>query len=304
MTNILVTGGRGLVGSNIDFGHKIGREECDLMNFEEVCETFEKEKPDCVIHCAGRVGGLGGNMNHMGEFFYENIIMNTNVLEAARKYKVKKVVSFLSTCIFPDKAEYPLTSDQVHNGPPHDSNYGYAYAKRMVEVQSRSYRQQYGCNFVTVVPTNIYGPFDNFDIKNGHVIPSLIHKAYLAKQKGTPLKVWGSGEPLRQFIYVKDLVEMLSFVVDSYNSPEPLILTHPQEVSIGDVATYIAELFDVNIEFDKTRPDGQYRKPADMKQYINLYKEIREHNPVFTSWNKGIKETVLWFNENYPNLRK
>jgi len=138
--------------------------------------------PEYVIHTAGKIGGLLGNMNHKGQFFYENITINTNVLEAARVAKVEKVLSFLSTCIFPDNIKYPLTEDQIHNGEPHNSNYPYAYAKRMLDVQSRAYREQYGCNYVCVIPTNIYGPNDNFNLESGHVLPSLIHKCYLAKQ--------------------------------------------------------------------------------------------------------------------------
>jgi len=138
--------------------------------------------PEYVIHTAGKVGGLLGNMNNKGQFFYENIMINTNVLESARLTNVKKVVSFLSTCVFPDNVKYPLTEDQIHNGEPHNSNYPYAYAKRMLDVQSRAYREQYDCNYICVIPTNIYGPNDNFNLKNGHVLPSLIHKCYLAKQ--------------------------------------------------------------------------------------------------------------------------
>ena len=126
-------------------------------------------------------------MNHKGEFYHDNIMMNTNVLEACRKYNVKKVVSFLSTCIFPDNVEYPLQEHKIHLGEPHNSNFAYAYAKRMLDVQSRAYSEQYGTNYMCVIPTNIYGPNDNFSIENGHVLPSLLHKCYLAKENNTDL---------------------------------------------------------------------------------------------------------------------
>ena len=180
--NLLVTGGSGLVGSSITADFKPYRDELDLMELDEVIDYIEENEITHIIHCAARVGGIKANMEHLGEFFYENIKINSNILEAARKCKIEKVVSFMSTCVFPDDATYPLSPDQIHKGEPHSSNYAYAYAKRMLEVQSRAYREQYGCNFVTVIPCNIYGPHDNFDLNSSHVIPALIHKCYVAKE--------------------------------------------------------------------------------------------------------------------------
>ena len=191
----LVTGGTGLVGSAIQAEIKLGSKDVDLKIQKDVDQIFSKYQPDNVIHCAARVGGLGDNMNHKGEFYHDNIMMNTNVLEACRKYNVKKVVSFLSTCIFPDNVEYPLQEHKIHLGEPHNSNFAYAYAKRMLDVQSRAYSEQYGTNYMCVIPTNIYGPNDNFSIENGHVLPSLLHKCYLSKENNTDLLVWGSEKP-------------------------------------------------------------------------------------------------------------
>ena len=188
--NTLVTGGNGLVGSTIESTFKPTSKRLNLMNIDNIIRYITINKIDSIIHCAAKVGGIKSNMEHLGEFFYENIIINSNVLEAARHCGVEKVVSFMSTCVFPDDASYPLSPDQIHNGEPHPSNYSYAYAKRMLEVQSRAYREQYGCNFVTVIPCNIYGPNDNFDLDNSHVIPGLIHKCYLAKQNNTNFFIW------------------------------------------------------------------------------------------------------------------
>ena len=201
MKQTIVTGGTGLVGSAINTGVKLSSKDVDLRDWKSTLSLFEDYKPKNVIHSAARVGGLGGNMNYKGEFYYDNIMMNTNVLEASRRVGVKKVVSFLSTCVFPDDVEYPLTEKKIHLGEPHSSNYPYAYAKRMLDIQSRAYKEQYGVNYISVIPTNIYGPKDNFSIDNGHVIPSLIHKCYLAKKLNTDFVVWGSGKPLREFIY-------------------------------------------------------------------------------------------------------
>ena len=171
----LITGGTGLVGSTIKAEVKLCTKDVDLRDWKSTLNIFEEIKPERVVHCAARVGGLGGNMNYKGEYFYDNMMMNINVLEASRKIGVKKVVSFMSTCVFPDDVEYPLTEKKIHLGEPHSSNYPYAYAKRMLDIQSRAYREQYGVNYISVIPTNIYGPNDNFDLRNGHVIPSLIH---------------------------------------------------------------------------------------------------------------------------------
>ena len=198
VNNILITGGHGLVGSEFigEQYFKPTSKDYDLRKREDTNRLMIKQF-DSVIHCAGKVGGVGGNMNHKGEFFYDNIMMNTNVIEGARLSKVKNLVAFLSTCVFPDQVEYPLTEKKIHLGPPHFSNDAYAYAKRMTDIQIRSYKEQYGLNYKSVIPCNIYGPNDNYDIVNGHVLPSLIHKCYLARENKTPLTIWGSGKPLR-----------------------------------------------------------------------------------------------------------
>ena len=310
MGRLLVTGQNGLVGSQFK-GDLIAltSKVCDLRDPKAVDDVFsfytdkniQKEYAvDSVIHCAAKVGGLGGNMNYKGEFFYDNIMINTNVIEACRKYDVKKLVVFLSTCIFPDNIDYPLTESKIHLGPPHPSNDAYAYAKRMADIQVRSYREQYGLNYTCVIPTNIYGPNDNFNLENGHVIPSLIHKCYLAKENNTPFIIWGSGKPLREFIYSEDVAELTKWVLDNYDEPEPIILSTSEEISIKDVVNLIVKHmeFDGEVIFDSSKPDGQFRKPSDnskLKKYLPDYK--------FTSFEDGIKKTIDWFKNNYPNVK-
>ena len=210
---VMVTGGSGLVGAAIaayveETGAKdnekwiyLSSKDGDLRKREDTEKIFEKNKPTHVIHLAAKVGGLFANMSQKVEFFRENILINDNIMECCRIYKVKKLVSFLSTCIFPDKTTYPIDETMLHDGPPHSSNEGYAYAKRLIDTMNRAYAEEYGCNFTSIIPTNIYGPSDNFSIQNGHVIPGLIHKCYIAKKDNTPFTIWGSGTPLRQFIY-------------------------------------------------------------------------------------------------------
>ena len=297
---LMVTGGMGLVGSAIDCDLRVGS-EFDLRDSKVCNDLFFMKRPINVIHCAAKVGGIMGNMNFKGELFYDNIMINTNIIESCRKFGVKKLVVFLSTCVFPDNVDYPLTESKIHLGPPHNSNNAYAYAKRMAEVQVRAYKEQYGLQYTCVVPTNIYGPHDNFDIKNGHVIPSLIHKCYLAKLNKEPFRVWGSGKPLREFIHSRDVANITKWILNNYEGNEPIILSPSEEISIKEVVNMIAEAFefDGEIVWMDDKPDGQFRKPSDnskLKSLIPDYKFI----PLYD----GIKETVSWFLENYENCRK
>jgi GDP-L-fucose synthase len=231
------------------------------------------------------------------------MLMNINVMEACRLGRVEKLVSCLSTCIFPDKTSYPINEAMVHDGPPHPSNEGYAYAKRMIDVMSRCYREQYGCNFVSVVPTNVFGPFDNFSIEDGHVIPGLIHKCYLAQKEATDLLIWGSGSPLRQFIYSLDLAKLIVWSLEHYDSSEPLILSvdEKDETSIRHVAESIARAMDFrgNIVFDTRKSDGQFKKTADNSRLRSMLPAF-----LFTPLDESIKATCDWFSAHYDEARK
>jgi GDP-L-fucose synthase len=249
------------------------------------------------------VGGLFKNMKYKVEFYRENVLMNDNIMECSRIYGVTKLVSCLSTCVFPDKTTYPIDETMVHSGPPHSSNEGYAYAKRMIDIMNHCYKEEYGVNFTSIIPTNIYGPADNFSIEDGHVIPGLIHKCYLAKKNGTDLTIYGTGAPLRQFIYSRDLAALTLWVLRGYDSPEPIILSvgEEDEVSIRDVAGYIADAmgFTGNIIFDTTKADGQYKKTASNLKLKSLYPDFQ-----FTPIQEGLKESCKWFLENYTEARK
>ena len=301
MKKVLITGGGGMVGSAMESPLKLTRDYCDLLNRKQTNRFFSAVKPDGVIHCAGKVGGIGGNSNYKGQYFYENILINTNVIEAARQAGVQNLVSFLSTCVFPDKVSYPLTVDQVHQGDPHDSNYPYAYAKRMADIQIRAYREQYNINYTSIIPSNIYGPNDNFSLEHGHVMPMLIHKLYLAKKTKTDFVVWGSGKPLREFIYSKDIAKIAEWVLFNYKGTDPLIVSGDEEISIKDLVGILVDEFKFKgkVKFDKTKPDGQLRKPSDNSVIKELMPDFE-----YTPFEKGIKETVSWFIENYESARK
>jgi GDP-L-fucose synthase len=299
---ILVTGGNGLVGSEFKGSQyfKPPSKEYDLRDKDQTYQLMLKGF-DSVIHCAAKVGGVGGNMNFKGEFFYDNIMMNTNVIEGARLTGVKNLVAFLSTCVFPNQVDYPLTEKKIHLGPPHFSNDAYAYAKRMSDIQIRAYKEQYGLNYKSVIPSNIYGPNDNYDIVNGHVLPSLIHKCYLARENKTPLSIWGSGKPLREFIFSKDVAKLTEWVLHNYNESEPIILSTSEEISIMDMVGIIVELmnFKGDVVFDSSKPDGQFRKPSDnskIKHYLPDFK--------FTPIYEGLKETIEYFENHYNVVRR
>jgi GDP-L-fucose synthase len=300
---ILVTGGYGLVGS--EFNKKnyipVSSSEVDLRSRDEVDRVFKTINVDGVIHCAAKVGGVGGNMKYKGEFFYDNIMINTNVIESARVNGIKNLVAFLSTCIFPNNIDYPLTESKIHLGPPHSSNDAYAYAKRMTDIQIRAYKEQYDLNYKSVIPTNIYGPNDNYNLENGHVIPSLIHKCFLARENKTEFTVWGSGEPLREFIFSQDVARLTEWVLENYNEPEPIILSTSDEISIKEIVSIITELMNYKgkVFFDKSKPDGQFRKPSDNSK-IKLYLPDFKFTPIY----EGLKTTIDYFENNYKIIRK
>ena len=310
----MVTGGSGLVGKAIEA--VVGRapvdgeqwvflssKDADLTSMDSTRKVFEKVKPTHVIHLAAKVGGLFKNMKYRVEMWKDNIDINNNVMECCREYKVEKLVSCLSTCIFPDKTTYPIDETMLHNGAPHSSNEGYAYAKRMIDVLNRSYREEYGCNFTSVIPTNIYGPHDNYNLEDSHVIPGLIHKFYNAKKNNTSMTVMGTGKPLRQFIYSEDLASLMIWTLREYTESEPIILSvsESDEVSIADVVRMIAEAmkFEGEIIFDTTKADGQFKKTANNAKLLTYLPDYK-----FLCMKEGVQKAVDWFVENYESARK
>ena len=319
---VLVTGGSGLVGSALrdmygpDLTYRLvfaSSRDCDLTDYDATLRYFRTVAPQAVIHLAAAVGGLFKNMRCKVAMFETNARINMNVLRACHETGVSKVVSCLSTCIFPDEKTKSgeINETMLHAGPPHASNDAYAYAKRMLEVQSRCYREQHGRNYVCVIPTNIYGPYDNFHLDDAHVIPALIHKCYLAKRDGVPLVVAGSGAPLRQFIYSRDLARLLIWTLEHYDAAADgdagtLILSvdPDDEISIAEVVRHIADTIglDNDIVYDTAQPDGQFKKTADNAKFKRLYG--RDAPFAFTPIRRGIRETVQWFVENYKDARK
>jgi|TARA_R100000951_G_scaffold8773_1_gene7924 GDP-L-fucose synthase len=303
---ILVTGGSGMLGHAVQTvlpsAVYLSSADGDLKQWEETVRLFEQHKPDIVINLAGRIGGVKANMQNMGNFYYDNMQINTNVIEACRIFGVNKLLSTLSTCIYPDKAPHPLKESDIHSGPPHSSNYAYAYSKRMVDVQSRAYRKQYGCNFTTVVLNNLFGENDNFDLEESHIIPAIIRKVWEAKINNKPfIECWGDGSPLREFTYSKDTARILLFLLEKYDKEHPINIGNTNEYHIKEVVETICSIleYDGVIKWDTTKPSGQYRKPSTNQKLLDLGWQ----NEWYTSLEKGLTKTCEWVKLNYPNIR-
>ena len=296
----IITGGSGMVGS----AFKSILPQAEYITREQFHNLDYDINNKSVIHLAARVGGVKANTDYIADFYHENSIINQKILDYAYTGGAKKVVSLLSTCVYPDAPyiKYPLTEDQLHLGPPHDSNFGYAYAKRMVDVMSRAYRQQYGCNFITAIPNNLYGENDNFDLENSHVIPALIRKVWEAKiNYKNYVECWGDGSPLREFTYSGDIAKILLFLLENYNEPDPINIGNTEEYSIKEVVEIICKLLDYNgdIVWQVDKPSGQYRKPSSNQKLLDL----GWTKGYYTSLEEGLKKTCDWFIMTYPNVR-
>ena len=314
-SNILVTGGTGMVGKAIESicpnATFVGSSDCDLRSPLAVNELFLKHRPKFVIHLAARVGGVKGNSDYVADFFTDNIMINTNVLSYAHKFKVEKAISLLSTCVYPDKEyiTYPLTEEQLHLGNPHESNYGYAFAKRMLDVQSRAFRKQFGSKFMCAIPNNIFGKHDNFDLENGHVVPAIIRKVWEAKHETKTLELWGDGSPLREFTSSNDIAKALLFLlycVEYYDSP--INIGNVIETSIKEMTGKICGFLDYDGEvfWDVTKPAGQFRKPSSNALFTKLMKSSKDGSKngfVYGDLDDDLKATCDWFKESYPYVR-
>ncbi len=313
MKNIFISGGNGMLGNalvSILKTEKINlttvpSKDLNLSNKKDVEDFFSSNKFDCVYHLAARVGGVRANAEYVGNFYDENISINTNLLNSCLKYSVSKVVSVLSTCVYPDTpyVSYPLTEEQLHMGPPHDSNFGYAYAKRMLDVQTRAYRKQYGVNYVTVIPNNLFGEHDNFHLEDGHVIPAIMRKIWEAKLNNKPtVEIWGDGRPLREFTYARDIARILLKVSEEYEEEQPLNIGNTEEHSIASVAKKLVEYleYDGKLVFNTDKPSGQFRKPSSNKRLLEKTSWRVED---YTPFNIALKKTCDWFKIAYPNVR-
>ena len=310
MKKVLVTGGLGLVGNAIksvstEFGDLeffyASRKDADLTKEEDVKNLFESYKPDYVIHAAARVGGIGRNLATPAQQFRDNILMNTNVIHSSFINEVEKLIVFSSACVFPANSEF-LSEEIMHDSPPFPAHFAYAYAKRMADIQIEAYCAQYGeLNYCSVIPSNIFGESDNYDLENGHVIPSLIHKLYLAKKQNTKLVCWGDGSSIREFIYSKDLARVcVRLLKDVKAMPKKLIVSGNDEHSIKEMVEKICKIAKHDlIEWDTSKPNGQKRRQSSKKLFNDTLPNFE-----FTDLEEALGNSYRWFEENYSLARK
>jgi GDP-L-fucose synthase len=316
---ILVTGAFGLLGCSLqkEFFQQgltsqhdivyLSRTDCDLRDYTQVYSLFERHSPNIVIHLASCVGGVFDNMENNYIYLMDNIKINCNIVQACNEFRVKKLINILSTCIFPDKGvSYPLTSDQLHNGLPHSSNVGYAYSKRILQVTSNvlANTSKSSMQVVNLIPTNLYGENDNYNIQRAHVIPALIHKTYKAMTEETPLYVKGTGNAVRQFLYVDDLARVIiHFTFNNNKESEVSCIVSPpehHEINIRSLVTMICDIFkfkgDVIYE-SEYQSDGQIKKTttsSELLQYIPTFE--------FTTLHQGLTNTITFFNRSYNKI--
>ena len=296
---VLVTGGAGFLGSHVvNILFKKGANisvprsyEHNLCRLEECRKVVRNQ--DIVIHLAGKVGGIGYNMAHPGEMFYDNIMMGVQLMEEARLAKVQKFVAVGTICAYPKFTPIPFKEEDLWNGYPEETNAPYGLAKKMLLVQSQAYRQQYGFNAIFLLPVNLYGPGDNFDPSSSHVIPALIKKIFDAKKRNDrKVTVWGSGEPTREFLYIEDAAEAIILATEKYNKPDPINIGSHFEISIKKLVSLIAKLIDYkgDIVWDKTKPDGQPRRKLDT---VKAFQEFGFKSK--TSFKEGLKKEIKWY---------
>ena len=308
---VFVAGHRGMVGSAVLDNLKSKgynnivtrtRSELDLTNQRDVDEFFENEKIDYVILCAAKVGGILANDTYRGDFIYENLQIASNIIKSSQVHGVSKLINLGSSCIYPRDATIPIKEESLLSGVLEKTNEPYAIAKIAALKMCEAFHSQYGSNFYSLMPCNLYGPRDNFDLKTSHVLPAFINKVYTAKLSGQKeIEVWGSGKPLREFLYVDDLASAVTYCLENIEAQDIYEqgISHincgsEDEVSISELMYIIQDAVDYNgkIVFDKTKPDGTFRKKMDNTRIQNLgYKNT-------TSLTDGIKKTYSWFKNN------
>jgi GDP-L-fucose synthase len=301
---VIVTGGSGFLGSHVvealrakGAGEVVvpRSRECDLTDAGATRAMFERYRPDLVMHLAARVGGIGANRRQPGTFFRDNMAMGLHVLEEARRAGTEKVVVAGTICAYPKFAPVPFREDDLWNGYPEETNAPYGVAKKALLVMAQAYRQEFGSNFVVLFPVNLYGPRDNFDLEDSHVIPAMIRKFIDAQDRGErTVTLWGDGTPTREFLYVEDAAEGLALAAERYNDPDPVNLGAGFEISMRDLATKIAHAtrYTGEIVWDVSRPNGQPRRMLDVSRARERFGFTAR-----TTFDPGLAKTIAWSRE-------
>ena len=307
---ICVTGGAGFLGTHLIRRLKEhgAREifvpqypEYDLVREADIIRMIDTAKPDIIIHLAAKVGGIGANREKPGEFFYDNLMMGVQLIHQSWMKGVEKFVAIGTICAYPKYTPIPFKEEDLWNGYPEETNAPYGLAKKMLLVQSQSYREQYGYNSIFLLPVNLYGPGDNFNPASSHVIPALIRKYLEAKEQGaSEIIAWGDGSPTREFIYVEDAAEGIALATERYNSSEPVNIGSSFEISIKDLTETIARLtgFNGSIRWDTTKPNGQPRRKLDTTRARDAFGFEAK-----TDFEEGLKRTIDWYANERANGR-
>lgn len=304
MKKVLVTGGNGFLGTQVcnKFSlsgcevHSPRSTQVDFRNKEETIACLTEIKPDVVVHLAAKVGGIGANQANPGLFFYENMMMGVNIIEACRVLSVPKLVVAGTICAYPKFTPVPFNENELWNGYPEETNAPYGIAKKALLVMCQAYRQQYGSNFIYLLPVNLYGPRDNFDPCSSHVIPAMIRKFHEAKMdRAESVALWGDGTPTREFLYVDDCAQAFLQAADLYDGASPVNVGSGFEISMADLADKIKEVvgFTGPIKWDPSRPNGQPRRRLD----VSLAK-IAFKWQATTQFDEGLRATYEWFRTN------
>ena len=298
---VVVTGGNGFLGSFVverlqAQGADVfvpPHRQYDLVQLPAVRDLLAEAKPEIIFHLAARVGGIGANREHPGAFFYDNLMMGTQLIHEAWRAGVSKFVALGTVCAYPKFAPIPFHEDDLWNGYPEETNAPYGLAKKMLLVQSQAYRQEYGYNSIFLLPVNLYGPRDNFDPASSHVIPALIKKCLEARARGDhQIVVWGDGSPTREFLYVADAAEGIVLAGERYNGSDPVNLGSAFEISIKDLVSTIAHLtqFEGELVWDTSQPNGQPRRKLDVSRAESCF-GFKSH----TTFEDGLRRTIAWY---------
>jgi GDP-L-fucose synthase len=301
MTRVLVTGGAGFLGSHlVERLERAGNEvvvarsaDYDVTSMDETARMFDDADAELVFHLAAEVGGIGANRANPGRYWYANLVMGAHVLEQARLHETPKLVLVGTICAYPKFAPLPFREDDLWNGYPEETNAPYGVAKKTLLVGAQAYRDQYGLNTVYLLPVNLYGPRDNFDLETSHVIPALIRKMVEAQERNEDeIVLWADGTPTREFLYVDDCADALVLAAELYDDPDPVNLGTGEEISIRDLAELIREAtgFRGSITWDTTKPAGQPRRALDTSRAEALF-GFRAQVPL----QEGINRTVAWY---------
>lgn len=304
---IIVTGSSGVLGTamkticknypKIEFVF-LRSQDCDLTDAAKTLDVVTKHKPEAILHLAAVSGGIGLSIKHQGSMLRDNVLMTFSILEAARHCNVRKLVMTLTTGMYPPNAPLPLKEDYIHDGYPHESNYGSSFAKRIIDPAIRAYREEYNTNVIGLVPSGIFGENDNFNYEDATMVPSLTRRFYENKKNDSEIVIWGDGTPLREYTYSKDLAKIYMWALQNYDEAQVLNIGTTEENSVGDIAYMIADIMNIDrnrIAFDTTKPNGVFRKNVDNSRFMAL------SNFKYTPFRVGLEKTIKWFCDTYES---